>query len=290
MPAKLVHPLAKEHGEEILRLESEMVGLFLADFEAARTEVIARLAELPAETFTAQQNRIVLVQIEQAIRTLLKRQHERYDRALDRLLRTSVDQITREIRYYERGFRQAQGRIQTRALRKLATPRGLLLHKFDVSMRTYGGELIGQIQRRLAVHMIRKSSIRDTALDVAGKLRDRGILDGRPRALTMRESRWRAERIVRTEVIDALDEARGAALEESKAVLPDLMQMWDAALESDRTCMLCRKLDGRIRELGQPFGYVKGRPIMAPPDPHPHCRCARVPFRQEWVDDEAAEA
>lgn len=278
MPALLQNPLAREHAQEILRLENAELERLRGIYETARLELLGRLTELRGETFTAQQTRLALIQVETALRGMIARLNVDRDRRLDKQLEWSLRSTLQQIRHYEPSFRQAQGRIQTRALRKIAAQRGLLLHSYDTSLRTYGGQLVGEIQRRLAVHVVRKSPIRDAAIDIAGRLERHAF----------RGARWRAERIVRTELIDALTTSQVAGLEQATEVMPDLHYQWDATLDA-RTSDFCRRHNGAVQPPGKPFGEIRGRPIFKPPA-LPHCRTSLTPWRQEWADREAEEA
>lgn len=241
-------------------------------FERARLELHGRLVELPGDKFSAQQVRMALVQVQASLRELLRALYEKRKTDMDDLLGRSIRQTLREIAHHETKFAEAQGRIQARALRKLASPRGLLLHQYQVSLQAYGQQTIGDIQRRLAVHAVKKSTVREMANDIAGRLPTRAL----------QGARWKAERIVRTELIAALNTGHQAALEEAAEFLPDLQRQWDAALDA-RTSDVCRTLNGQVRALDQPWKY-SGRLIAHPPA-HPNCRSRITPWRADWMEE-----
>ena len=49
-----------------------------------------------------------------------------------------------------------------------------------------------------------------------------------------------------------------------------------------RTSAICLRLNGRVRELGQPYGSYRGRPIVRPPA-IPNCRSRVVPWHEDWA-------
>lgn len=91
-----------------------------------------------------------------------------------------------------------------------------------------------------------------------------------------RQLRQRALLIARTETIAASNAAQ--QLQWAQAIRDGLlrgteMQRWSTARD-ERTCPVCRPLDGVTVPLGQTFPSELG-PLTAPPA-HPNCRCAIV--------------
>jgi SPP1 gp7 family putative phage head morphogenesis protein len=91
-----------------------------------------------------------------------------------------------------------------------------------------------------------------------------------------RQLRQRALLIARTETIAASN--AGQQLQWEQAVRDGLLrgteqQRWSTARD-ERTCPICRPLDGVTVPLGAPFPSRNG-PLKAPPA-HPNCRCSVV--------------
>lgn len=86
--------------------------------------------------------------------------------------------------------------------------------------------------------------------------------------------RKRAARISRTETIDAQAQGRNDAwqLAREEGLMPDqTLREWVAAMPSDRTCPICKQLDGQKVELGEPYdSAVLGTAVQRPPA-HPQC-------------------
>ena len=266
MAAALDNPILREHEREILRIEREEADRLFVVYEQARLELLGRLSEIPGDTFTAAQIRRSLADAEEVLRDLIESLVETKADRLPRQMKLGVRQVLQEIRFYEPGMRGKVLEIESRAVRKLATPRGLLLQQFERSMRTYGGQLVGDIQRRLAVHTIKRSTIPEMSRDIAGRLRKHAV----------QGARWRAERIVRTEVLDALGTARQQTLLETQPDFPDLKQQWLARIDS-RTSAICTDLHGTVVPIGQPFpgGFYR-------PPAHPNCRSTTTAWMPGW--------
>lgn len=101
--------------------------------------------------------------------------------------------------------------------------------------------------------------------------------------------RTEAQRIARTEIIRAHTTAA------MRRYLAEGITMWQwvAARETKRrpygtikviekrVCQVCKRLHGRTREIGKPFGFsekMRGKPVIKAPDPHPNCRCTIIPY------------
>lgn len=275
MPRVLAPELSGQHAKELLALEREELARLRTLYEEARLEIRGRLEDVGAETFTAQHFRSTLAQVEAGLRALSKKLVGRREAALQRELRLAVSQTLAEIAHFEPTFREAAtGRIATSALRALAKPRALLLQRFERSIARYGSTVIDDVQRRLGVHLVKRSPFREVATDIAGRLPGHAIAG----------SRWRAERIVRTELFNALGQGQQAALEQAARTLPDLARQWDATLDA-RTSSICAALNGQVRGLHEAFN-ADGREIAHPPA-HVNCRSRTVPWRAAWAEKEA---
>lgn len=91
-------------------------------------------------------------------------------------------------------------------------------------------------------------------------------------------ARLRKERgmlIARTEVINAHGHGTEQSWETARAsglLGAELRKVWIAAMGSERTCKICRDLDGRTAAIGEPF--VGAYTSTEAPTAHPQCRCA----------------
>lgn len=272
MPEVLASALTREHGQAILRLERDELSRLVETYEQARLELMGRLASIDGDTFTAQHLRVTLAQVEAGVSSMRSNLGEQYDGTLSALMGDRVDEILAEIAAHEPKFGAGPvGRIRVDALRRISEVEELLLHQFQTSMATYGSGLIREIQGRLGVHLVKRSTMRDMAIDVAGRLREHAF----------RGARWRAERIVRTEIINAASAGHQAALEAAGAEIPGLKRQWDATLDA-RTSHICETLNGQVRPIDQPFNYA-GREVSRPPA-HPNCRSRLVPWHADWAD------
>ncbi|MEX2206774.1 MAG: phage minor head protein [Myxococcota bacterium] len=264
--------MTREHERAILALEREELERLRGIYEAARREILGRLADERAERFTAQHLRVSLAQIDAGLATMLRKLDERGARLMRRGLREGLAHTLDEIASFEPRFGAGPNSpIRLSALRTIAAPEGLLLSRYATSVQRYGAELRGDVQRRLSVHLVRRSFMRDVVQDVAGRLE----------ASAVRGARWKAERIVRTELHHSLGAGNQAALEGAAEVLPGLKRQWDATLDT-RTSGVCRTLNGQVRGIREVF-VAEGKSFAHPPA-HPNCRSRVLPWRAEWAE------
>lgn len=89
---------------------------------------------------------------------------------------------------------------------------------------------------------------------------------------------WESERIVRTEVSNAVNGGRNAAWIDSGRVAYKMW--WNPDISSIRTADDSKRFHGQIQELDKPFIDVKtGEAVMTPPN-RPNCRCGMKPLQQ----------
>jgi SPP1 gp7 family putative phage head morphogenesis protein len=105
-------------------------------------------------------------------------------------------------------------------------------------------------------------------------------------AAIFRGARAKAERVVRTEVLNAyntysVDLIREVAKEDDR-----ILKRWDAMFDG-RLCGDCRSMHGIAIPVAEKFPFPSGE--SAPPL-HPHCRCTTVIWRSDWGDHEGQSA
>lgn len=279
----LASRLTHEHAKEIASLEIGELRKLRGVYEEARLELLGRLTQLGqssrSDTFTAQHLRGALAQVQAGAATITKKLEGAHETAILSAADDGARQTIDEIGFFERtrDFRGASlGAIQTQALRSVAAQNGLLAHQFATSLNTYGAELLGDVQRRLGVHIAMRSTWGAMSADIAGHLEASAVVG----------ARWKAERIVRTELHNALGAGNHAGLESASQKLPDLLRQWDSTNDL-RRCPRCRQLHGQQVAVDKPF-LLGGLPIMRPPL-HPNDRCRVTPFRKAWLELDQAE-
>jgi SPP1 gp7 family putative phage head morphogenesis protein len=158
-----------------------------------------------------------------------------------------------------------------------ANVRRILFRSFEQGLR--GPAILKQIEEEVGLLEREQRAVErrfQTSLE-AGVPRE--IAERQRGRYAKRLLRKRAERIARTETIEAQAQGRNDSwqLAREEGLMPDdTLREWVAAMPSDRTCPICRQLDGQRVALGEPYdSAVLGTTVQRPPA-HPQCRCTEI--------------
>lgn len=178
------------------------------------------------------------------------------------------EQIARFSEVFEGYARTVDLRVVARTLDEV------LLERFEGSVRNYGYDGVSAIQRELAQAQLAGRFPRqhaDRVMQVTGFGED---------------ERWKADRIVRTELANAYSGAHLEGLRAANEQDPGYRKKLVATFD-DRTGSDSRFVDGQARELDEPFEDNEGRVYQHPPN-RPNDREVEVADREEWTGEAAA--
>lgn len=245
-----------------------------------------------AERFTAQQYRRALVQLREATAAIRQTQPVLAKGLLAGGRRAggmAVSHLQQEYAFYAARFGGSIAPIPIQVASVVAHGEKMLIPRFRSSAARYAGSIGQDIRTQLGVGVVRGESFHQLAMRLVrlggprGAIALRGVR-GAPGAyvehigegLFKRYRGW-ADRLVRTEMVNAYNVQAAEGLREAADVVPGLMQKWDAT--TDRVCPICKALDGAIARVGRPFrgGYMQ-------PPAHPNCRCALIAWHRDWRD------
>lgn len=253
-----------------------------------------RLVPDGAERFTAQHYRAALAQIKSALRKI-DGMEPRVSGILGaggrRAGALAIGHLEAELATFGKIFQHTIRPTSFNAAAVLARNDRWLVPRFRTSAARYVGDVRRDIQRQLALGVIRGETVDQLKARLIrlggprGAVAMRGIL-GHPDAaiefigegLFTRYGYW-AERLARTEVINAYNTHAHEGLREWAAEDDGAQKRWDAAVDA-RVCLVCRALDGTVAEVNGDFPSGYNRPPA-----HPQCRCAIVAWHREWTED-----
>lgn len=293
MPAAvtdLIRKLVDLHRAQIAGvIDVRGVGRLQPIYRDAREELARKLRRLQAagkgDTFTAVHLRAVMAQVTQTIRDL-ERPLEDHMVATGRLAATMAPrQVAHMIGSVETNLGKMTPVIQATSV---AVVRGVyptiaptLLDKFRASARLYGPQSLLSIRTGLSHSMIQGETV-DEAVD--------RLIDSNPRRGLFEGQRWRAERIVRTEMSYATNFSTQRAMSEFRATaIPKLLKRL-VATRDDREGDDSKDLDGQTVPVDHPFVWeeknaagavVKTVTYMHPPN-RPHDREIMIPWQGAW--------
>lgn len=257
----------------------------------AQAEVEAELRKwislhLGRDTFTAQRYRNVLLHLRAAIKKA-----ESSGVVMEKQLKHSYGTIAPlSIRNLEREWKALshvfEGTVQPIALDEavlIAEGKKLLWPQFESSSKKYAGRVGENLQRELAVSRARSETIDELTNRLQRKLPD-----------VFRSNRSDAERLARTESMNAYNSVHEAAIEDLHKEDSEIRERWDASRDF-RRCPMCASLDGQVIDLSKDEKFVarwwshskhgvrehvlrvEGAPA------HPRCRCTVTAWRASWA-------
>jgi SPP1 gp7 family putative phage head morphogenesis protein len=268
----------------------------------ARAELAADLKRWLAkhpdggERFTAARYREAMLQLDTALTVIRAKLPTEMAGLLgeqgDAAAALALKNLKREVVAHARHFGGEARALPFRTAALVERGTALLMPRYQSTVARYGADGVEAIKRQLAIGVFRGETFEELTRrllrnggavlrtgeaprDAAGK-----IADGWTQAL-----RSRAERIVRTEGINAYNALADTAIDDLEVEDPGWVKKWDASADR-RTCPVCAGLDGAVVVPGSGFeapadalGVVR---THRHPPAHPNCRCALVAWRSEW--------
>lgn len=249
-------------------------------YDASRDELEERLADLKRKrkgsTFTAHHLREVLLQVNDGLRQFQPKLHEslKDDGATaanlsHRHMASAVKRLERHYSGTEPVLRVEQAAVFTKTYKGIEPS---LLDRYHKLVGNYPATTIQRCRRDLAMSLVQNETV-DQAVD---RIAARGGLFAR--------ERWRAERIVRTEMSYAYGVANQHFMREMGEEVPGLMKRLVATFD-ERTGDDSKKLNGQVKPIDEPFIWKKQTKLgieiveyMQPPN-RPNDREISVPWR-----------
>lgn len=265
--AKLLDRNAKQL-ESLEESESERI---LRRYKEIRRALRDRLDTLRGDTFTAQQLRGVLVQVESAILEMSRSLKLEMSESAAEVSELSVNHLTKEIERFDEMFTGAVTPIGIDLSVIVTQTNNLLIDKHEASLDAYSSALRSQIAGSLSQAVIEKVSL----AEVVKRLSSFFIGE-----------EWKLLRIARTELHGIYSTSKLLGMESVRdESLPDLMKaLWHPI--DNRTGEDSKDLARKdpVVPVDKPFVQrFGGREyvFMAPPN-RPNDRAVLIPYRKAW--------
>lgn len=256
--------LIQSHLFDLLQLDEEALQRFLVKYEEIAKSLRSLLSSQMDYTFTTQHYNQVLAQVEAGILEMKKALNEQISDNEVLAQKQAIEHILSEITLYEPTFQGSLQNINVRVAEILDNVKTFRMQIYQSSVDKYGLDIIGKAQDILVKGILSQKFHSDLISEIME------YVDGRE---------WKAREIMRTELLNAYNEAALVSLQESAKELPGLKKQWLATLDG-RTGQDSIALNGQIREVDKPFDYA-GKPIDRPPT-RPNCRCRVIPYKEDW--------
>lgn len=292
-----VQALLRQEVEDLKRLELKHMRMLLPVFQQAEKEMAAQLADWVHRTpdgelrFSAWKYRSALVQLHAGVGHLSGALGEQLERGGHEAQKLALTHLEHEVARLSSVFGDHVAPLQWNLAKIMASGESALVPRFRNSAARYSGNVWGDIKQRLAVEILKGSSVSEMVdrlveqrgpsgyVSLSGVAGDEGaIVEHIPEGLFVRY-RWWAERVVRTELGSAYGVQMLQGLHAAKGVLPDLQKRW--CTDGSGCAHICTPADGQTIDLHEVFVLGDGSTTDTAPG-HPNCRCRVGAWRAHW--------
>ena len=246
------------------------------------------------ERFTVQVYRNALAQIQGTLHSIRKNIPGKLINHLEEQGRKAAELATKHLITEVEGFSKIyEGSVRPVAIEAasvLASGEKAVWKKFSNSAERYAGQVGKDIQKQLAIGVVRGETVDQLTARLIkmggpkGWVAPKGSeMSGTGRAKLMTDGLFKkynyyAERLVRTEVVSAYNSFAMDGMAELEEDDPGYFKRWDAAIDG-RTCVVCASYDDLVVKLDGKFPQG-----LEYPPAHPNCRCCHVVWRKEWTE------
>lgn len=261
------------HIQDVLALEDSKAQILLRKYTETRQELRDRLDRARADTFTAQQLRGVLYQVDAAIEAMTINLSTGMKQQARIFALFGVDHGIDELKKFEEMFQGAVVPINIDRILVASETENFLFNKYDSSIQAYSEG----IRSMLATNLTNESLMESSYSTVIRKL-----------GAFFQGEEWKLHRIARTEFHNIYNISKMNGFSEIRdKMLPDLMKTLIHPIDK-RTGADSKALarQNPIVPIDEPFTQVwqgQTRRYMAPPD-RPNDRAILVPYRKTWED------
>jgi hypothetical protein len=268
--------IVEQHIQRVLKLEDSQAKDVLRTYRGIRGDLQDRLNRARSGTFTAQQLRGTLAQVDAAISAMNSALSGDMEDAAIPAAMSGVKDLIAELNKFNKKFTGAVVPINLNALVIAEDASSLLINRMDSSLASYGQALRSQISQGLTEAVLLGDVTTDQVARKVGNF--------------FAGEEWKLTRIVRTELHGVYNLGKLTGMEETQSVLTDLQKTlihpMDARTGEDSKFADKLKL---VVDIDEPFSYNwdgKVRTFMVPPD-RPNDRSILVPFRASWGEGRA---
>lgn len=265
--------------ERVEKLEEKEATRLLRTFKQIRQDLRDRLDILSGDTFTAQNQRGVLIQVDAAIGAINQSLKSEMVESGERLAILGSEDTIREINRFNKEFTGAIIPLNINAALNATESRNFLVNRYQASIDAYSMDLRGSITANLSSLSLQQVPF-DTVIRKLGKF--------------FIGEEWKLRRIARTELHNTYNLSKINAFDDAKETIPNLKKTLfhpiDARTGEDSKQL---KASDQVVDIDKPFRFVfvrtlsdgttkrEVREFMAPPD-RPNDRAVLIPFREEW--------
>ncbi len=267
-------------------------------YQSARVDLLERIEMAAPGTYTEREALLSLQRVEAGIDDLKAGLNETLSNTQINAMKLGDKQIQdhfSSVPYSEAILSGSAPKVSMR----MSAYRRLAANRFQNSVNRYGTGMLNIFRRELMTGLVSGETAQQMTRRIKKALppghrawRDwLSYFGGRNARTDILTGPWAwAERIVRTELVDAYNAQKLVTIQETNATAQqydmEVRKQWSTALEGG-PCILCQGFHGEIRKAGESFGFSAGQPVYKPGvDTHPNCRCVLVPIVVDAITGE----
>lgn len=271
--------IVENHITSLLKLEEAKAQALIRKYEDTRLKLRLRLQNTRPSTFTAQQLRGTLLQIETALAQMSKGLRTDMISGAEAVTAAGIEDMVEEMRVFQKHFGSETVPINVDAVAAAMETSNYLVREYEDSMTDYSDALMNNLQNALTQALIEQKPYPDVVKSISE---------------FFLAEQWKIHRIARTELHNLYNKGKLTGMARlTQTHFPDLMKTlihpMDGRTAADSKYL--RELNLRI-PIDRYFEYywppkpsfkAKLRRFLAPPD-RPNDRAILVPYRAEWDD------
>lgn len=273
VPDRIVS-MARTHRAQYDRLESDAQKAVERRLAAAAERAARRMDSIDASSFRAQQDRIVRWLAEHAKFAAVSSAEPAARHSAVKESELAASHVNDEMRawadYYGQEFRP----LNLRAI--VSADEQILMQKFDASLKNWGAAVAAGVQGEIATGLAARE--------------DSELLKRRVQRV-IGAQRWKANRIVRTELSHAYNRSHNASLRQYNATrIPNTQRVQKSAIATfdQRTDPDSYPVHGQVKDMGQKFEDGEGREYLHPPG-RPNDRESEIPHFPDPAESDAED-
>lgn len=292
-----VQATLRQHNAELIHLERKHVAALYPIMHEAQVELSHRLrgwietAPNGELRFTAWKYRSALLQTKKLADEMSVQLFGELKHGGRMAQGLSLKHLTTEVARFSTVFGDHVPSLPLKLASLMAHGEKALVPHYRTSVERYARGVWLDIKKRLAVEILKGSSVSDVTDELAKHGGPRGLVSlagvaGEKSAVVelipgglFKRYRFWAERIVRTEMSNAYGQQMLDGLHAAAKTLPDLMKRWCA--DGGGCKDICQPADGQTVPLHGMFTLGNGDSTDTAPG-HPSCRCSVGAWRPHW--------
>lgn len=264
--------IAENHAEEAAKLERQQAVKLLKRYSEIRKTLRDRLDTMQEDTFSAQQLRGVIIQVESAILAMIRSLKTEMGESGKILIETGLAHLIKETQRFENYFTGAVTPLNINVAALVLDSSNFKINQYQASLDAYGQDLISEISLQLSNSVLQQDSLSKVLM--------------RLNQYFLGEE-WKLLRIARTELHSAYAMGKWEGMKAIKETsIPKLkkalFQPMDYRTADDSKYIAMKN---PVKELNEPFSYMwagKKRVFMFPPD-RPNDRSILIPAHDDWI-------